>query len=160
MAEAIREGAPSLLENYRALNAALKPHVLRDFMAASNAPVEIGEFVAESAHAAALYVSHQVLVALDMALKPPGYRPSQGPESQLQLVDFNLEAVVGDPEGAAGLALRRQGTVFDQLSVRELTRGSAILKREFAAARERLQAAGGGAARPTERRLLMRKSEF
>jgi len=152
LVEAIREGAPKLLENYRALNAALTPRVLHDFLAASNAPVEIGEFVAESAHVATLHVSHQALFALDMALKPPEYRPSQAPESQLQLVDFNLEAVVGDPEGAAGLAMRRRGTVFDQLSLKELTKVNAILIREFAAAR--------GAARSTERRLLMRPSEF
>jgi len=130
-AETIREPTRMLLEGYRALRAALKPHVDRDFVGVCVAPVEIGGMFSTSAHNSVFNLSNRVLYQLSFVLMPAGYWPStEDPETDL-LSDLRLEKPVEVSEKAV-MSLR---TVFDELSHKELSKCTAMVGREWATAR-------------------------
>lgn len=137
LAEAIKEPAWELLESWRALHVALKPHVHRDFMAVCVEPAQIGEIISVSAHSAAFSVSHLALINLSIVLMPAGYWPSsEDLETDCFLVDFRSETPVAPSENA----VRALQTVFDQLSLKELRKCLVLVTRECAAARAQLPA--------------------
>lgn len=130
-AETICEPARRLLEGYRALRAALKPHVERDFVGVCGAPVEIGGMFSTSAHNSVFTVSNRVLHHLSFVLMPAGFWPSsEDPETDL-LADLRMETPVEVSENAV-MALR---VVFDELSHKELSKCTAMVGREWATAR-------------------------
>lgn len=118
LAESIKDPTRELLESWRALYVTLSPNVERDFLAACDEPVAIGEVVlAESAHSAALWVSHLALASLSIVLMPSGCWPiSEDPKTDCFLVDLRSETHVEESEKA----VRGLRTVFDQLSLKDL----------------------------------------
>jgi hypothetical protein len=140
LAENLRESTGELLESWRALYKALSPHVERDFVLVCKEPVEIGEVTfAESAHSAALWVSHQALVSLSTVLMPTGCWPrSDDPETDCFLVDFRSES----PVDASEIAVKGLRTIFDQLSLRDIRMCTSLAAREYTAAVSQLPLAG------------------
>jgi hypothetical protein len=138
-AEAIKEPAWEFLESWRALYAALSPHVERDFIAVCKEPVEIGEAViAESALSATVWVSHLAIIHLSMVLMPTGYWPSSAdPKTDCFLLDLRSDT----PVDASESAVRALRTVFNQLSIRELRKCIVLVTRECVAACSQLPTA-------------------
>lgn len=139
LVEAIKEPGWELLESWRALYAALSPHVERDFMAVCKEPVEIGSVVATSALSAACWVSHQAIVYLSIVLMPAGCWPStEDPKTDCFLADFESKTPVDAPD----YAVRALRTGFDEFSFKDLRKCIVLVARECAAARAQLPPAG------------------
>lgn len=136
LVEAIKEPARELLESWRALYAALSPHVERDFMAVCKEPVEIGEVAfSESALSATVWVSHLAIVHLSQVMMPTGNWPSsKDPATDRFLVDFRSET----PVDASESAVRALRTGFDEFSLKDLRKCIVLVARECAAARAQL----------------------